>query len=375
MTASDSPPNPPAAKSPSLWRQNRRLIAAIAATVVTVLAIGSGVVALLGAPKHGAAKTDERLVALLSAADQADRALYTELSDRLYNAETGREPNTETLDLQAEALAQAAASFGVDRLNLGQSEADQQTKLFLEDPMARIEAARAELRTGTAVGAELPATFDTSREALRNLAVKAADLFSNQPLADKAEAFAAAMDPALPVSRSDQTPPAGEPRAEALNELAADVELVADDANMGPVILAVLCGILALGAVALWVVLALKGKDWAAQRPAAEAPGPKGAPPPAPAQPAAPPAPAPANPAAAPAPAPAQPAAAPAPAPAQSAAAPAPAPAQPTAAPAPVPDKPAAAPAPANPAAAPAPAKQPRIPFAPTTLTPPASPA
>ncbi|MDR2348647.1 MAG: hypothetical protein LBD90_08600, partial [Bifidobacteriaceae bacterium] len=276
---------PPSGRSPAqgsgIFKQNRRLIVAIAATIVSVLAVAAGVFAATSGEVGSDVRTDQRLLAILRAAGETDRSLYSELNDRTQSANTGRQAVPEVLDEAAANLAAAVADFGLAKLKLGESEADQQTKLFVEDPAARVEASRVELGTGTPVGAKLPATFDTSREALHNLALKVAPLFSNQALTETAEEFAATMgpEPALPYypTRPEDTPPSDDARYAALDALAQDIETVSDDASNGPVILWVICGVLGIAAIALWVLLALKGAAWVPAKPEAAAPGPKGA--------------------------------------------------------------------------------------------------
>ncbi|MDR2253199.1 MAG: hypothetical protein LBD97_04945, partial [Bifidobacteriaceae bacterium] len=262
MTA--SAPTPGQARGASVWKQNRNLIAMLAATIVTVVAIATAVVAATTSGKTEKVAPDSALVELIEAIDRTDRAFWTELQDRgVSNAqattcETYQPAEASAnLDAAAEQLHDAAAAVGIDRLALTESTADQQIKLLLEEPATRVEQARQRLCTGTPGGLTLAATFDRSRQALADLAHKIPPLLANSVLVPQAQAYADAMNPDQPTVLATATPPPDDPRAIALAGLRETVGTFVDDAADGPPILRVIAIVLGAAAVLLWALVIL----------------------------------------------------------------------------------------------------------------------
>ncbi|MDR2114670.1 MAG: hypothetical protein LBO75_05265 [Bifidobacteriaceae bacterium] len=273
MTATVTPAGTQPKGSSSGSKKKQRLIVLVAAVVLTVLALASGVFAVMSSGKASGAGSDQAWVDLLEATDATDRALYTELQDELQASQGQRgKPDQKRLNQEVEKFEKAVAAVGKDpkqvakTLKLGDSEVDQQTRLFLEDPKTRVKGSRDQLTLGTPVGAKLPAEYKTSRQALHNLTTKIAGTFSNQVLTSPAEKLAKNMDAekAAPPARIDQEPQPGDPRAEALKELKDGIKTIKADAKFGPLTLWIATGVEGALAIALWVFFALNNKAWLA---------------------------------------------------------------------------------------------------------------
>ncbi|MDR3359681.1 MAG: hypothetical protein LBO20_03325, partial [Bifidobacteriaceae bacterium] len=270
MTDPLTPPKTPAGRG--LWRQHRKLTVTVAATVVSVMALGAALVGVMVSGRSATAERDRKLVELLHQVELADRALWTELNEWTNPVNPGQKPDESTLNEAAKALGEAAGAVGVGKFKLTDSEADEQIRLLLEDPVKRAADARRELQTGSAVGAFAPASFANLRIALADLTTKIASLMSDGGLRDRAEAYGHELGPegSLP-PRAGQDPPKDDPRTLALSALDDQLDTVFADASLGPVLVWAAFGLLTAAAVALWVIFAVKRKTWPSVRPPAPA--------------------------------------------------------------------------------------------------------
>jgi hypothetical protein len=257
----------------------------VATIIVAVLAVACGGFALAASRGYGQSARDQELATLLNAVNQADRALYTERSDWSTSQITDHEPEPGPLDNAAAALGTAARAYGLDSMGLATKGADHQTQLLFNDPADRVSKARKELTTGTLIGAEeYPANFTILRQALWNFAQKAPSLFHNEILAPQAKAFAESMietrtteaaattdqpeQPTLSIPvRIDQEVPQSDPRGSALRVLTEASGAALDQSRTTPIVLWIICGILALAAAGGGGLLWRQRTRWATPAP------------------------------------------------------------------------------------------------------------
>jgi hypothetical protein len=246
----------------------------ISAIVTAVVALACGVFALISSGQSSGMERDKELVALLVAVNKADRSLFYERWTWVNAHSTQQDPDPKYVDNAVAELDEAAAAYGVDNLKLSDTGEEKLARALFTDGAAQVKAARLENESGHVEGTDY-VDWDRLRAALYAFAQKTPDLFDNRVLSANAKAFVEAMGPAdesYPVMITEEEPE-GDQRRLALKTLSDAADTAADQTDIGPIVLWVLCGLLGAAAIALWLVYFRQGPKWVAETAAAKRSG------------------------------------------------------------------------------------------------------
>ncbi|MDR1823912.1 MAG: hypothetical protein LBR27_01000 [Bifidobacteriaceae bacterium] len=258
MSISSSPA--PSQRATSVPPFARPLTLAIA-VVLTVAGLAFG--GLFAMEKLNASSSaadsdqDKAAAALMVAADQAYRAIYTEQQDYIQQINAGPPPNFVLTLEYLNKFKDAAAAVDSGKLKLPEGESGTQLQDMLADPAAEIQKARDEVLTGHVPDAEGVVTYDTLRDAFKAFASGSQTMFTNPLVRTEAEKYANAINSQAAPTRIDRPIPEGDAADSALAAMttqAASAPEKQSKTNIWFLLIGAGAGALA---VIAWIVFAL----------------------------------------------------------------------------------------------------------------------
>jgi flagellar basal body-associated protein FliL len=256
--ATSAPATPTTRKSAGAKGPFARELTLIVALVLTVLlAAGWILYATWGHTGLAKAEKDQKLVAVITAANSADRAYYTEGQDRLIESQGYGPANVELTDKYTKQLADAVKAYGLDNLDIPADPKDEdgmQLRLLFEDPVKRVEETRETLGQGYLPDQKAVPTFDAMRGALEAFEAKAPALLQDTVLSKDAKTFADQVESDGVITRIDREIEGNDPSETSLAQLKKDASGAVASAQGLPETLMLVSIVLSALAVIAWAV-------------------------------------------------------------------------------------------------------------------------